>query len=111
MFWRMKRMMRRLTIFLVLSMVCGCNAAHDVLQFVVMPEQRTVNHYLDPDRLPSVPIPEIAAPRTVSNSSPGARAWNLSLDEALRIALENTRAVRVLTGTAVTASGQTIYDP
>jgi outer membrane protein TolC len=34
----------------------------------------------------------------------------LSLDEAIRIALENTRVVRTLAGTFAVASGQTIYD-
>ena len=36
---------------------------------------------------------------------------NLSLDEAIRIALANAKVVRVLAGTTATSSAQTIYDP
>src|SRR6185369_4332459 len=35
----------------------------------------------------------------------------LSLDDAIRISLENARVVRVLTGLGAVSSGQTIYDP
>src|SRR6202453_2073725 len=102
-------MMRRSTIILVLLFACGCGTARDVMQYVIMPEQRTVDQ-IDPDRLPSVPIKPIPPPRTVSNLRPETRDWNLSLDETIRIALENTKVVRVLAGATVTSSGQTIYD-
>jgi outer membrane protein TolC len=36
--------------------------------------------------------------------------WQLSLDEAIRIALVNANVVRVLTGFSATSSGRTIYD-
>ncbi len=103
-------MMRRLTIALLLLIPCGCEMARDVMQYVVMPEQRTINNYLDPDRLPSAPIPDIGPPRTVSNVRPEEKDWPLSLDDAIRVSLENTNVVRVLTGATVTNSGQTIYD-
>src|ERR1019366_8237836 len=47
---------------------------------------------------------------TVSNPRPDLTDWQLSLDEAIRISLEKSDVIRVLTGTTATASGQTIYD-
>jgi outer membrane protein TolC len=105
----MMRMMRRLTIVLML-LPCGCETARDVLQYVVMPEQRTISNYINPDALPSAPTPDIPAPRTVSHVPADTADWLLTLDDAVRISLENTNVVRVLTGTTVTTSGQTIYD-
>jgi outer membrane protein TolC len=49
-------------------------------------------------------------PRTVTNPQPQSPEWELSLDEAIRIALANARVVRILTGTTAVSSGQTIYD-
>ena len=90
-------------------LVClGCGA-EEVWQNICLPEQRTVN-YRDPDSLPPARIPPNVAPRTVSSPRPDAEEWSLSLDDAIRIALENSRVVRVLAGTNVTSSGQTIYD-
>ena len=37
--------------------------------------------------------------------------WNLSLDEAIRLAMQNTDVVRVLSGVGAASSGQTIYTP
>ena len=85
--------MRRLTMALLLLLPCGCETARDVLQYVVMPEQRTIDQYLDPDSLPSVPMPSIPPPRTVTNLRPETPDWKLSLDDAIRVALENTRVV------------------
>src|SRR5262249_12864428 len=36
--------------------------------------------------------------------------WRLSLDDAIRIALENAQGVRILAGLTAVSSGQTIYD-
>jgi outer membrane protein TolC len=49
-------------------------------------------------------------PRTVTRPQPDTPDWYLTLDDAIRIALENTQAVRILTGTTAVNSGQTIYD-
>ena len=35
----------------------------------------------------------------------------MTLDEAIRIALQNAEVVRVLSGVAASSSGRTIYDP
>jgi outer membrane protein TolC len=103
-------MLRWLMMSLLLVAACGCGVtARDVWQSVILPEARTID-YRDPLELPAVPIPASTAPKTVSNLRPELTDWNLSLDEAIRIALERTRTVRVLAGTTATASGQTIYD-
>jgi outer membrane protein TolC len=80
-----------------------------VARNVILPEQRTIG-YSDPARLPTAPIPDAAPPRTVTDSRPDTPDWPLSLDEAIKIALENARVIRVLAGVSATSSGQTIYD-
>ncbi len=62
-----------------------------------------------PEQLPPVALPPLPAPRTViqADEYQQAPSLNLSLDDALRIALANTEVVRVLSG----SSGRTIYDP
>ena len=102
--------MRCLTMFLLLATVCGCGiTAHDVVRNIVLPEQRTID-YRDTSQLPAVPIPASVPPYTISNPPSKSAEWHLSLDDAIRIALERARIVRVLTGVTATASGQTIYD-
>ncbi len=107
-------MKRPLLFSLVLSAAWGCasdpaDLCRQVCANVILPEQRSID-YRDVARLPPAPLPVSAPPRTVSDPRPETPEWPLSLDEAIRIALENTRAVRVLAGTTATASGQTIYD-
>src|SRR5437762_1060296 len=99
-------MMRWLMMSLLLVAACGCAALpHNVF----FPEQRTVD-YRDPSEFPAAPIPANAKPWTVADMPPKTAEWQLSLDDAIRIALEKTRTVRVLAGTSAVASGQTIYD-
>jgi outer membrane protein TolC len=77
----------------------------------ILPEQRALE-VRDPTRLPPAPLPNIPPPPTVSAPLPDtAPSRDLSLDEAIRIALANSRVVRVLTGVSAASSGQTIYDP
>jgi outer membrane protein TolC len=97
-------------LLLLLTTACGCGVTvGEVLHNVIMPEQRTIEHR-DTELLPAVPIPESSPPKTVSNPRPDLTDWQLSLDEAIRISLEKSNVIRVLTGTTATASGQTIYD-
>jgi outer membrane protein TolC len=103
--------MTRWVLGLALSTACGCALTPaDVCRNILMPEQRSID-YRDPGQLPPAPIPENVPPRTVSDPRPGAEEWHLSLDDAIRIALENAQVIRVLAGTTAVASGQTIYDP
>ena len=66
----------------------------------------------DPSQLRPVPLPDIPAPATVLEPPPKSTAPSkLTLDDAIRIGLENSEVVRVLTGVTAVSSGQTIYDP
>lgn len=56
------------------------------------------------------PAPRNSVPPTVSNAD-ALPEWNLALDEAIRIALQNTDVVRVLSGAGAASSGLTIYSP
>lgn len=56
-------------------------------------------------RLPHVPVPPTVA------AEKERETVNLSLDDAIRVALANSEVVRVLTGSGATSSGSTIYDP
>jgi outer membrane protein TolC len=99
---------------LVLSAACGCasnpaEVCQTICENVILPEQRSID-YRDVGRLPPAPIPASLPPRTVSDPRPETPEWPMSLDEAIRIALENTHVVRVLAGTNATATNQTIYD-
>lgn len=90
-----------------LAMACGC--ANDELFNLVVPEQRHLD-LREPNQLPPVPIPQTLPPQTVSTPPPDAITTDLTLDEALRVALANSAVVRVLAGTTAVSSGQTIYD-
>ena len=69
--------------------------ASEICRNIILPEQRTID-YRDPSQLPPARIPPSLPPRTVSAPRPQTPEWQLSLDEAIRIALENTQVVRML---------------
>ncbi|MGH9676808.1 MAG: hypothetical protein ACRD36_06870, partial [Candidatus Acidiferrum sp.] len=103
-------MPRRWIMIATLFAVAGCaDAIERVGTNIILPEQRTIN-YRDPAQLPASRIPPTIPPRTVSDPRPQTEEWQVSLDEAIKIALENAAVVRVLTGLTATSSGQTIYD-
>lgn len=75
----------------------------------VFPEQRRME-IRSPSQMPVARLPDVPTPPTVS--TPVAKEpLHLSLDDAIRIALEDSEVVRVLSGTGATSSGSTIYDP
>jgi outer membrane protein TolC len=76
----------------------------------VVPEQRHLA-IRDIDQLPKAHIPPMPPPVTVSNPMPQVIPQEMSLDDAIRIALANSKVVRILAGTTAVSSGQTIYDP
>ena len=103
--------MKRWLLGLALASACGCALTpSDLWRNILMPEQRSID-YRDPGQLPPAPIPDNVPPRTVSDLRPDTEEWRLSLDDAIRIALENAKVVRMLAGTTAVTSGQTIYDP
>jgi outer membrane protein TolC len=84
-------------------------AAQEARQ-LILPEQR---HFeiRDPGELPRARIPDMPPPATVVDAAARQATWRLSLDEAIRMALENVDVVRVVAGTTAVASGETIYGP
>jgi outer membrane protein TolC len=76
---------------------------------LIYPEQRQLS-IRETGQLPRAPLPEIPPPATVSEPAPKLAPTELSLDEAIHIALANCQVVRILSGVTATASGQTIYD-
>ncbi|MCH8043370.1 MAG: TolC family protein [Planctomycetes bacterium] len=76
---------------------------------VFLPEQRHIQ-VRAAQRLPTYPVADSPRPRTVSHRGVKVHQVNLSLDAAIRIALENSRVVRVLAGETAVSSGRTIYD-
>ncbi len=60
--------------------------------------------------MPRARFPDLPPPRTVDNLRPDAEPERLSLDDAIRTALQNTNVVRILAGVTAVSSGQTIYD-
>src|SRR5262245_14560414 len=97
------------TAWLLSALLGGCTPLGGVWSLVV-PEQRRLD-VRDPAQLPKVPIPPVPPPETVIQPAPPVTPKELSLDEAIRIALANSQVVRVLAGATVVSSGQTIYDP
>ena len=99
----------RCTAMLLLAL-CGCATTGSIWSLVV-PEQRQLD-IRDPAQIPHASILDVPPPETVSQRVPlVVAAKELSLDEAIRIALANSEVVRVLAGVTAVASGQTIYDP
>jgi outer membrane protein TolC len=74
-----------------------------------LPESRCLR-IRDPAELCRARIPETDQPITVRHRRDRA-AIPISLDETIRIGLQNTGVVRVLAGTAAVSSGRTVYDP
>src|SRR5687767_3128743 len=62
---------------------------------IIYPEQRTIE-YRDPGQFPFIPLPPSSPPATVSRPPDGDVRY-LSLDDAIRICLENDRVIRILT--------------
>lgn len=73
----------------------------------ILPEQRNMD-IRTPARIPARRFSDVPTPPTVTDPAPAeAATWNLSLDQAIRTALDNSDVIRVLGG----SSGRTIYDP
>lgn len=75
---------------------------------IVLPEQRSID-VTRPPGIPSVQLPYMDAPPVPSSMTRESVERLLSLDDAIRIALENSEVVRILGGVTATTSGQTIY--
>lgn len=76
---------------------------------LILPEER-FSSIRSPAELPRASIPDVPPPPTVTEPRDDTTTWQLSLDDALRIALANSEVIRVLAGVAAVSSGRTIYD-
>src|SRR5262245_5277652 len=86
---------------LLLLLLCGWTPACTYWSLVVC-EQRHFD-VRDATQLPRASIPEGPPPATVSSPAPAVAPSDLSLDEAIRIALANTQVVRTLAGVTAVA--------
>ncbi len=94
---------------LAICISAGWSLAQELRRFIY-PEQRQLE-IRAPGQIPGRGLPPLPAPRTVSRTPEQLETWSLSLDDALRISLENAEVIRVLAGTQAITSGSTIYDP
>ena len=74
------------------------------------PEQLNIRSRM-PHQLRNLPPALQAPPPTVSIPHPAATELKLTLDDAIRTALEDSEVIRVLAGNTARSSGLTIYDP
>lgn len=89
--------------------VPGLGALAQEGRYLIYPEQRRIE-VRAPEQIRPTPLPPTPAPPTVDTAE-ALQHWPLTLDDAIRIALENAVVVRVLAGQATIAAGPTIYDP
>jgi len=95
---------------LVLCASVGCTTAHmEAIQAGWQHEQQGLA-VRDVDSIPPAKFGNIPPPVTVAPNPPAQEPLNLSLNDAVRITLENAKVVRVFTGLGATNSGRTIYD-
>jgi len=78
--------------------------------WIVAPEQRHIE-VRPPGAIYHRPIPEAGPPVTVRDRTRATGRIAITLDEAIRITLSNSDAIRVLAGDVAVSSGRTIYDP
>jgi outer membrane protein TolC len=83
--------------------------AQSDLRRIIIPEEPDVS-FRDPASFAPAPLPAMQRPRTVRRDRPDEEVWMLTLDECLRVALENGEVIRILAGTTAAPSGSTIYD-
>lgn len=76
----------------------------------VLPERRQME-IRDPSQFTKVSFPDLPSPATVKTPESDVQELRLSLDEAIRMALDRAEVVRVLAGVTAVSSGRTIYDP
>ena len=86
-------------------------AENDCSLFPLLKDEQRQIRYRDPALLPDVEVGPSQPPPTVRAPLPENSQQLLSLDEAIKMALDNTEVVRQLAGNIAVASGRTIYDP
>jgi outer membrane protein TolC len=94
----------------VLLASAGCTVPLSVVKDAGWQPEQQALAVRDPAALPPAPIPNVPPPVTVADEKPATVEQPLSLNEVVRISLENSKAIRVFTGLGATNSGRTIYD-
>ncbi|HAV34013.1 MAG TPA: hypothetical protein DCX79_18600, partial [Planctomycetaceae bacterium] len=92
------------------SLAAGLAAQQGLLQAQVVPEDETRIRWSQSNAASRYRRPSGPEPVTVATKESAAEEQYLSLNEALRRALENSEVIRVLAGVTATSSGRTIYD-
>ena len=77
---------------------------------VFIPNEQGRIQVRDSGNYAAAPLPRTSTPPLVADVD-SMPEWRLSLDEAIRVALQNTDVVRVLSGVGSASTGQTIYAP
>ena len=75
----------------------------------ILPEQRSIR-VRDVEELPRAPLPDFPPPPTIDQLPLALPKRPMTLNEILRMALENSEVVRFVSGAVAGSSGQTIYD-
>ncbi len=94
----------------VFSLAAGLVAAEGTVQAQLVPEDESRIRWTQPSAASRYRRPAGPEPVTVATQDSPAEERFLSLNEALRRALENSEVIRVLAGVSATSSGRTIYD-
>ena len=97
-----------LVVTLVLLLASVCFGQRKV-KWPFIPEECSVR-VRDPSVLCKARIPDTLPPTTVYDEEESRDPLPISLDEAIRVGLQNSEVVRVLAGVAASSSGSTIYD-
>lgn len=101
-----------LTLLIGTILVCQIVAsaiAQEDLRRIILPAERDVS-FRDPTSFAPAPLPAMRRPRTVRDARNEEPPWMLTLDESIRVSLENGEVIRVLAGQSAVSSGSTIYD-
>jgi outer membrane protein TolC len=91
-------------------LLAGCTAPLSVVREAGWRHEQQTVAVRDPAALPPAPLPKIEPPVTVTTEKDPREPWNLSLNEAVRITLEDAKAIRVFGGLTAVNSGRSIYD-
>ncbi len=107
----MPQFLRVLYLILIATLLSGSGCAKSrAARSAIIPEQTHIE-YRNPESLPFTQLASFTEPVTVSHPYEGDNPFELSLDEAIRIALKNSEVIRVLSGVTAVSTGRTIYDP
>jgi outer membrane protein TolC len=100
----------QLLLLIGLCLAIGCTTPLAQVHEAGCRDEQLTIQTRDPASLPPAPIPKVPPPVTVADAKDPREPWELSLNEAVRITLENAKAIRVYTGLGASNSGRTIYD-